>query len=80
MVVLLWQLQCFCYISNLVKFDIWKHLNIPYFMTALLLRQIQGWIDGRNTSYEEDSGSWCHGATGIALSRLILASEGFPTR
>ena len=35
MVVLLWQLQCFCYISNLVKFDIWKHLNIPYFMTAL---------------------------------------------
>ncbi len=25
----------FCYISNLVKFDIWKHLNIPYFMTAL---------------------------------------------
>ena len=39
--------------------------------------KIQGWIDGRNTSYEEDSGSWCHGATGIALSRLILASEGF---
>lgn len=39
--------------------------------------KIQGWIDGRNPSYEEDSGSWCHGATGIALSRLILASEGF---
>lgn len=39
--------------------------------------KIQGWIDGRNTSYEEDCGSWCHGATGIALSRLILASEGF---
>ena len=39
--------------------------------------KIQGWIDGRNTSYEEDCGSWCHGATGIALSRLILASEVF---
>lgn len=39
--------------------------------------KIRGWIDGRNPSYEEDSGSWCHGATGIALSRLILASEGF---
>lgn len=39
--------------------------------------KIQGWIDGRNLSYKEDSGSWCHGATGIALSRLILASKGF---
>lgn len=39
--------------------------------------KIQGWIDGRNPSYEEDSGSWCHGATVVALSRLILTSEGF---
>ena len=39
--------------------------------------KIHGWIDGRNPSYTEDSGSWCHGATGIVLSRLILASEGF---
>lgn len=39
--------------------------------------KIRGWIDGRNPSYEEDSGSWCHGATGIALSRLILSSQGF---
>lgn len=39
--------------------------------------KIQGWIDGRNPSYGEDSGSWCHGSTGIALSRLILVSEGF---
>ncbi len=39
--------------------------------------KIRGWIDGRNPSYEEDSGSWCHGATGVALSRLILSSKGF---
>lgn len=39
--------------------------------------KIQGWIDGRNLSYKEDCGSWCHGATGIALSRLILVSKGF---
>lgn len=39
--------------------------------------EIQGWIDGRNYESGEDSGSWCHGATGVALSRLILVSQGF---
>lgn len=39
--------------------------------------EIKGWLDGRDLKSKQDSGSWCHGAAGIALSRLILKSEGF---
>lgn len=38
---------------------------------------IRGWIDGRDTKHNIDSGSWCHGAAGIALSRLQLLSLGY---
>lgn len=38
---------------------------------------IKGWVDGRNTEYKIDSGSWCHGSAGIALSRLQLMSLGY---
>ena len=38
---------------------------------------IKGWVDGRDTEHKMDSGSWCHGSTGIALSRLQLISLGY---
>lgn len=38
---------------------------------------IKGWIDGRNEDNKLDSGSWCHGSAGIALSRLQLLSLGY---
>lgn len=38
---------------------------------------IQGWIDGRDNDNQLDSGSWCHGSAGIALSRLQLLSLGY---
>lgn len=33
---------------------------------------IKGWRDGREYAYVQDTGSWCHGAAGIALSRIML--------
>lgn len=44
---------------------------------SFYLEDISGWIDGRNPLAKQDSGSWCHGAAGIALSRLFLISEGY---
>lgn len=38
---------------------------------------LQGWYDGRDKQRKHDSGSWCHGAAGIALSRLIITSLGY---
>ena len=37
--------------------------------------EIKGWIDGRNTKQKLDGGSWCHGAAGVAVSRLLLYSH-----
>lgn len=37
--------------------------------------EINGWIDGRNTGQKLDGGSWCHGAAGVAVSRLLLYSH-----
>ena len=37
--------------------------------------EIKGWIDGRNTEQKLDGGSWCHGAAGVAVSRLLLYSH-----
>lgn len=37
--------------------------------------EIEGWIDGRNTDQKLDGGSWCHGAAGVAVSRLLLYSH-----
>lgn len=64
-----------------------KHLNdkkyLKLFNQVLLhdrsfySEKVKGWLDGRNPFSNQDSGSWCHGATGIALSRLALASEGY---
>lgn len=39
--------------------------------------EIKGWVDGRTPMLKHDSGSWCHGATGVALSRLLLISLGY---
>lgn len=39
--------------------------------------EIKGWVDGRDPLSKQDSGSWCHGAAGIALSRLALMSNGY---
>lgn len=39
--------------------------------------EIGGWIDGRDPENKIDSGSWCHGSAGIALSRLQLLSLGY---
>lgn len=71
----------------LAMFQLFKHLkNRRYFgmfYEALLhdrsfySEEEKGWIDGRDPLSRGDSGSWCHGATGIALSRLILCSEGY---
>lgn len=36
--------------------------------------EIKGWRDGRDID-AGDGGSWCHGAAGIALSRLLLISH-----
>ncbi len=38
---------------------------------------IEGWRDGRvsDITSEYDGGSWCHGASGIALSRLLLINS-----
>ncbi|WP_278565861.1 MULTISPECIES: type 2 lanthipeptide synthetase LanM [Prevotella] len=33
---------------------------------------IRGWRDGREYINNQDTGSWCHGAAGIALSRIML--------
>lgn len=33
---------------------------------------IKGWKDGRSMTHNYDGGSWCHGSSGIALSRLLL--------
>ena len=38
---------------------------------------IHGWLDGRDLENNMDSGSWCHGSSGIALSRLQLISLGY---
>lgn len=37
--------------------------------------EIKGWIDGRNKGQKLDGGSWCHGAAGVAVSRLLLYSH-----
>lgn len=39
--------------------------------------EINGWLDARNGNNNQDSGSWCHGSTGIALSRLQLIHMGY---
>ena len=36
--------------------------------------RIRGWRDGREYIHNQDTGSWCHGAAGIALSRIMLIS------
>ena len=71
----------------LAMFQLAKHLKdrryYNMFCQSLLhdrsfySEEVKGWIDGRNPSSKGDSGSWCHGATGIALSRLFLCSEGY---
>lgn len=38
---------------------------------------LKGWYDGRDEQHKHDSGSWCHGAAGIALSRLMFSSLGY---
>ena len=35
------------------------------------------WRDGRLSGTGQDMGSWCHGAGGIALSRILLIKEGY---
>lgn len=44
---------------------------------SLFSCEINGWIDNRNLNTKHDSGSWCHGSAGIALSRLQLLSLGY---
>lgn len=71
---------------SLAMFLLYKHLGdskyYEVYRQSLLhdrsfySEQIKGWIDGRNPEVPVDSGSWCHGAAGIALSRLILMSMG----
>lgn len=39
---------------------------------SFFLPEIKGWIDGRNPEQKLDGGSWCHGAAGVAVSRLLL--------
>lgn len=34
--------------------------------------KIKGWIDGRDLEHCYDGGSWCHGSSGVALSRLLI--------
>lgn len=71
----------------LAMFQLAKHLKdrryYNMFCQSLLhdrsfySEEVKGWIDGRDPLSKGDSGSWCHGATGIALSRLFLCSEGY---
>jgi type 2 lantibiotic biosynthesis protein LanM len=35
---------------------------------------LKGWIELRNSKKKEDSTSWCHGASGIGLSRLLISN------
>ncbi len=36
-------------------------------------KNIQGWFDNRNENDSSDSAAWCHGSSGIALSRLLIS-------
>ena len=44
---------------------------------SLYSDEISGWIDNREPLSKQDSGSWCHGAAGVALSRLQLLDLGY---
>lgn len=37
------------------------------------IKNINGWRDGREGVGDFDSGCWCHGSSGVALSRLLIA-------
>lgn len=39
---------------------------------SLFDEKINGWIDGRTKDANYDAGCWCHGSSGIALSRLLI--------
>lgn len=34
--------------------------------------EIEGWLDGRTSGEKIDGASWCHGAAGVAVSRLLM--------
>lgn len=44
---------------------------------SLFNKSINGWVDVRNIGNSFDMGGWCHGAGGVALSRLLMLNYGY---
>lgn len=52
--------------ASTIGFDVLKHDRQQY------IKEINGWRDGREGLDKFDSGCWCHGSAGVALSRLLI--------
>lgn len=65
-----------------ILYEAYKYTNKDYILSlakealhhdrSFFSPEIKGWIDGRNPEQKIDGGSWCHGAAGVAVSRLLL--------
>lgn len=54
-----------------------RFINTLRFDRSFFDANTSSWNDGRQNGSGRDMGSWCHGAGGIGLSRVLLIKEGY---
>lgn len=54
-----------------------KFIRVLSHDRSFYAQSTNSWTDGRSQGSHQDMGAWCHGAGGIALSRVLLIKEGY---